>query len=77
MALLISVFVVGWIAAAALGTQAYFRGEQLKAIHERNWDSDQFETLAQMVTGRTVDYQTRTHAFGQMDSYASSTLTNA
>jgi hypothetical protein len=34
MTLLIAVFLTGWIAAAVLGTQAYFRGEQTKPIHE-------------------------------------------
>ncbi|EAM51191.1 hypothetical protein WH8501_28610 [Crocosphaera watsonii WH 8501] len=35
--------------------QAYFRGEQTKTIHERNWNSEEFETLAQSVTGKDID----------------------
>ncbi|MFM6358594.1 MAG: photosystem II protein, Psb35-related, partial [Planktothrix sp.] len=36
---LISLFIIGWVAAAVIGTQAYFLGEQTKPIHERNWNS--------------------------------------
>jgi hypothetical protein len=54
-ALLISLFVIGWVAAALIGSQAYFRGEQTKPIHERNWRSDSFDQLAQSVTGQPTD----------------------
>ncbi len=76
MGILISLFVVAWIAAALIGTQAYFRGEQTKAIHERNWRSKSFEFLAKSFTGKEIDYSQRTHAFGRMDAYASQILSN-
>lgn len=75
--LLILLFVAGWVAAALIGTQAYFRGEQTKPIHERNWRSKSFEQLSESITGNTVDYANRTHAFGQMDAYQSSLLPDA
>jgi len=75
MAILIALFVVGWVAAAVLGTQAYFRGEQSKPIHERNWRSQSFEKLAKSITGTEIDYNKRTPAYG-MDAYASSLLSN-
>jgi hypothetical protein len=74
--LLIAVFTIGWIAAAVLGTQAYFRGEQTKPIHERNLKSESFEQLAKSVTGKDIDYAKRTPAYG-LDTYASRNLTNA
>lgn len=78
MTVLIAVFVVGWVAAATLGTQAYFRGEQSKPIHERNWRSASFETLSETVTGRKVDYATRTpSALTTVDAYSSSLLPDA
>ena len=55
LTLVISLLVVGWTAAAVIGTQAYFRGEQTKTIHERNWNSEEFETLAKSVTGKDID----------------------
>lgn len=73
MAVLIALFVVGWVAAALIGSQAYFRGEQTKPIHLRNWRSDSFETLAQTVTGQETNYQERIPAYG-LDAYASSLL---
>ncbi|MEW6491111.1 MAG: hypothetical protein AB1589_00970 [Cyanobacteriota bacterium] len=75
MTILIAVFVVGWVAAAVIGTQAYFRGEQSKPIHERNWRSQSFEKLAQSVTGTETDYTNRTPAF-QVDAYSSQLLPN-
>ncbi len=75
MTILIAVFVVGWVAAAVIGTQAYFRGEQSKPIHERNWRSQSFEKLAQSVTGTETDYSNRTPAF-QVDAYSSQLLPN-
>jgi len=59
MLILVSLFLVGWVAVAVVGTQAYFRGEQSKPIHERNWDSDAFEAIALSLTGAEVDYGTR------------------
>ncbi|HEY9639344.1 MAG TPA: hypothetical protein V6C57_02610 [Coleofasciculaceae cyanobacterium] len=59
MFILVALFVVGWAAVAVIGTQAYFRGEQSKPIHERNWNSDSFEAIAVSVTGTEVDYGTR------------------
>lgn len=75
MTLLIALFVVGWVAAAVIGTQAYFRGEQSKPIHERNWRSESFEKLAQSVTGTETDYSDRTPGF-EVDAYSSQLLPN-
>lgn len=75
--LLILLFVAGWVAAALIGTQAYFRGEQTKPIHERNWRSESFEQLAETITGNKADYVNRDHAFGQMDAYQSRLLPDA
>lgn len=72
-ALLISLFVVGWVAAALIGTQAYFRGEQTKPIHERNWRSDSFDQLAQSVTGQATDFGDRVPAYGG-DAFSSSVI---
>ncbi|MEM1255372.1 MAG: hypothetical protein AAGI69_23285 [Cyanobacteria bacterium P01_H01_bin.21] len=73
--ILFAVIIVGWVAAAILGTQAYFFGEQSKPIHERNWDSDGFENLAKLVTGRETDFNERTYSFGG-DAYTSN-VTNS
>ena len=73
MTFLMALFVIGWVAAALIGTQAYFRGEQTKPIHLRNWRSNSFEALAKTVTGQETDYQERIPAYG-MDAYASSLL---
>ncbi|MBD3881967.1 hypothetical protein IFO70_09385 [Phormidium tenue FACHB-886] len=59
MLILIALFVVGWVAAAVIGTQVYFLGEQTKPIHERNWNSDSFEDLAESITGTETDYSSR------------------
>lgn len=75
MAILIGLFVVGWVAASLLGSMAYFLGEQRKPIHERNWRSESFEKLAKSITGKDIDYSNRTPAYG-MDAYASSVLPN-
>lgn len=71
--LLISVLLVGWVAAALLGTQAYFRGEQTKPIHERNWNSEAFDRLAQSFTGNETDYGDRTPAYA-LDAYTSNNI---
>lgn len=76
MTLLISVILVGWAAAAILGTQAYFRGEQSKPIHARNWRSESFEKLAQNFTGEATDYTQRTPGFDVADAFSSATLSN-
>jgi hypothetical protein len=60
MIILTALFIVGFVAAALLGTQAYFRGEQSKPIHERNWRSESFEKLAESLTGTEIDYSQRT-----------------
>lgn len=75
MGIVIGLFVVGWIAAAVIGTQAYFRGEQTKPIHQRNWRSESFEQLSKAVTGTEIDYSKRVPAY-QMDAYASNNLPN-
>lgn len=71
--LLISVVVVGWVAAAIIGTQAYYFGEQTKPIHEHNWNSDGFESVANLVTGRQTDYSDRVPAYSG-DAYTSNIL---
>jgi hypothetical protein len=73
MTILISLFVVGWVAVAVIGSLAYFMGEQTKPIHDRNWASDQFETLAKSITGVDIDYTQRTPAYA-MDAYTSRNL---
>lgn len=73
IAILISLFVVGFVAAALIGTQAYFRGEQTKPIHERNWSSDSFEQLAQSVTGQATDFNDRVPAYSG-DAFSSGSL---
>ncbi|MDR9403963.1 MAG: hypothetical protein RI580_11030 [Halothece sp. Uz-M2-17] len=70
---LVALFVIGWAAVALIGTQAYFRGEQTKPIHERNWRSESFESLSQSFTGQEVDYNERTPAYG-LDTYGSKNL---
>ena len=40
LTILLAVVLVAWVAAAVIGTQAYFRGEQSKPIHIRNWNSE-------------------------------------
>jgi hypothetical protein len=77
MVILIALFVVGWVAVAVLGTQTYFRGEQSKPIHERNWRSESFETLSEAVTGRAIDYGTRIPAYADLDAYSSKLLPDA
>lgn len=72
LALLIALFIVGWAAAAVIGTQAYFRGEQTKPIHERNWRSASFEQIAKSVTGR--DNATDRVPGFRVDAYASQNL---
>ena len=71
--ILVSIFIVGWVAASVVGTQAYFRGEQTKPIHERNLKSDSFEQLAQVVTGQETNHGERVLAYG-LDSYSSNNL---
>lgn len=74
--LLIAVFLIGWIAASVIGTQAYFRGEQTKPIHERNLKSESFEQLAKSFTGKETDHSERIPAFA-LDTYASNNLPQA
>jgi archaellin len=76
MTVLIAIVLVGWVAAAVLGTQAYFLGEQSKPIHERNWRSESFETLAVSATGVKTDYSKRVPAYG-LDAFSSTQLPNA
>jgi hypothetical protein len=78
MVILSVLFVVGWVAVAALGTMAYFLGEQSKPIHERNWRSHSFEQLSAAITGQGIDYSTRTPAaLITLDAYSSSLLPEA
>lgn len=74
MTILIALFIVGWVAASVIGTQAYFRGEQSKPIHERNWRSESFEKLATSITGTEIDYNVRVPGYSVMDAYASNNL---
>ncbi len=76
MILLIALFVIGFVAVALLGSQAYFRGEQSKPIHERNWRSESFEKLAVAITGVETDYRDRVPAF-PTDAYTSRSLPDA
>jgi hypothetical protein len=73
--ILIALFVIGWAAAAVIGTQAYFLGEQTKPIHERNWRSSSFESLAKSVTGKEIDSD-RCPGFA-IDTYTSQNLPTA
>ncbi len=73
MITVISVFLVGWVAAAVLGTLAYFLGEQRKPIHERNWRSESFENLSQSLTGKEIDYSERIPGFF-VDNYSATNL---
>lgn len=73
MTILIALLLVGWVAAALLGTQAYFRGEQSKPIHERNWRAESFEKLAKSITATDIDYSKRVPAYA-IDAYSSSLL---
>lgn len=75
LTLLFAVIAIGWTAAAIIGTQAYFRGEQSKPVHERNWNSSEFEQLSKVVTGRNTDLSSRVPAYA-MDAYASGQLAN-
>ncbi|RFP52048.1 MAG: hypothetical protein BJG00_018895 [Limnothrix sp. CACIAM 69d] len=76
MVLLIALFAIGWLAAVVLGTQAYFLGEQTKPIHSRNWNSQEFETLAEAITGSSIDYGKRRPAYAYaMDAYTSKQVT--
>jgi hypothetical protein len=76
LTVLIALFVVAWVAASVLGTQAYFRGEQSKPIHARNWRSKSFEQLAQTFSGTETDYNERTLA-SSLDAFQSSKLPDA
>ncbi|MGK7934199.1 MAG: hypothetical protein AB4206_00080 [Xenococcaceae cyanobacterium] len=73
MVILFCVLTIGWVAAAIIGTQAYFRGEQTKPIHERNLRSDSFDLLARLFTGKETDHANRVPAFG-LDTYTSQNL---
>ena len=75
MTIVIALLIVGWAAAALIGTQAYFLGEQSKPIHDRNWNDESFERLAKSVTGTEIDYTVRVPAYS-MDAYGSRTMGN-
>ncbi len=72
-ALLISLLLVAWVAVALIGTQAYFRGEQTKPIHERNWRSESFDQLAQAVTGQSTEGIDRVPAYSG-DAFSSKSI---
>lgn len=69
MTVLIILLVVGWVSAAVIGSLAYFLGEQSKPIHERNWNSSDFEKLAKSITGLDTDFTNRVPAYA-IDIYA-------
>lgn len=71
--LLIATFIIAWVAVSIIGTQAYFRGEQTKPIHDRNLKSESFEQLAKAFTGRETNHAERVLAYG-LDSYNSNNL---
>jgi len=71
--LLIGLFVIAWVAASVIGTQAYFRGEQTKPIHERNLKSNSFEKIAEAVTGRETNHAERVISFS-LDTFNSNNL---
>ena len=73
MLFLLGLLLVGFVAAALIGSQAYFRGEQTKPIHERNWRSEGFEALAVSVTGQATDYSNRVPAYSG-DAFSSASL---
>lgn len=73
MTVLIALFVIAWVAAATLGTMAYFLGEQTKPIHERNWRSQSFEAIAQSITNKSTNFSDRVPGF-DADAYTSSQL---
>jgi hypothetical protein len=75
MTILIALFIVGWVAAASIGSLAYFLGEQSKPIHERNWRSESFEKLAESITGVEIDYSKRVPAYA-IDAYSTRLLPN-
>lgn len=71
----IGLLIVGWVAAAVIGTMAYFRGEQSKPIHQRNWNNESFEQLALSVTGTETDYAQRVPVpVYATDAYSSNNL---
>lgn len=76
MTIVIALLIVGWAAAALIGTQAYFLGEQSKPIHDRNWNNESFEQLAKSVTGTEIDYSVRVPAYS-MDAYTSRMMGNS
>ena len=69
--LLIGVVVSGFIAAITLGSQAYFLGEMSKPIHQRNWNSSAFDSLAETLTGEKVDDANRVPGFEANDAFNS------
>ena len=71
--ILIATILIGWTAAALIGTQAYFRGEQTKPIHERNLKSETFELFARSFTGEETNYAERIPVLA-LDTYASNNL---
>lgn len=73
--LVIGLLLTGWVAAAIIGTQAYFRGEQTKPIHERNIKSASFERIAEIFTGNSMDHAERVYVYS-IDSYRSNNLDN-
>lgn len=63
MLLLLSLAIIGWVAASVLGTQAYFRGEQTKAIHARNMRSESFARIAAAMTGKETNLKDQRAAY--------------
>lgn len=77
MIILTTLFVVGWVAVALLGSLTYFLGEQTKPIHARNWRSTSFAKLSESITGTKIDFGDRVPAFSVSDAYTSNALPDA
>ena len=74
MTTVIFLMIAGWVFASVIGTMAYFRGEQTKPIHERNWTSNNFDTIAQSLTNKKINYSERVPGFSISDAYGSNQI---
>jgi hypothetical protein len=74
MATVIFLMLAGWLLASVIGTMAYFRGEQTKPIHERNWADQNFEKIAQSLTNKPINYAERVPGFLSNDAFLSSQI---
>ena len=74
MTTVIFLMIAGWALASVIGTMAYFRGEQTKPIHERNWTSNDFDIIAQSMTNKEINYSQRVPGFLVSDAYKSNQI---